>query len=412
MYYERHITGSLLEALTDTPVVLLNGPRQAGKSTLVQHIANNSHPASYLTFDDLGVLSAAKGDPAGFIQSFDVPVILDEIQKAPELFSVIKAEVDRKRRAGRFLLTGSADVMLLPGVSESLAGRMEIHTLYSLSQGEIEGIQETFVDTALGDSFILPSDAAEERDQILDRIVAGGYPEILERKTESRRRAWFNAYITTILQRDVRDISHIEDLMVMPRLMSLLAARTASLVNYAEISRSSGIAQSTLKRYMALLELAFLVQPVKPWSRNLSHRLVKAPRIFFNDSGLLVHLLGLTKQGLINMPDKLGAVLENFVVGELRKQITWSKERPGLFHFRTASGHEVDIILEDRTGMCTGIEVKASATVSSGDFNGLRFLQQSLGSNFRRGILLYPGCESIPFGENLAALPLSALWRI
>ena len=412
MYYERTICAPLLEALTDTPVVLLNGARQTGKSTLVQRLGKDTHRARYLTFDDSGVLSAAKDDPVGFIRGFDEPVILDEVQRVPELFPVIKAEVDKERQAGQFLLTGSADVMLLPKLSESLAGRMEIHTLWPLSQGEIAGEKESFVDAILGDSLSLPSVPVEERDQILDLIITGGYPEILERKTESRRRAWFDAYITTILQRDVRDIANIEDLAVLPRLLSLLAARTTALVNYAEISRSTGIAQSTLKRYMALLEMAFLVQPVRAWSGNLSQRLIKAPKLFLNDTGLLVHMLGYSKEGFLSDPNKLGPVLENFVVSELRKQITWSHTRPGLFHFRTSSGREVDILLEDRTDRCTGIEVKSSATVNSGDFSGLRFLKQTIGPAFNRGIVLYPGRESIPFGENLLALPLSALWKI
>ncbi len=399
-----------MESLGDTPVVLLNGARQTGKSTLVHQLARQKHPARYLTFDDPGAFSAAKNDPPGFIAGFDEPVILDEVQRVPELFPAIKIEVDRNRRPGRFLLTGSADVMLLPQLSESLTGRVEIHTLWPLSPGEINSSTGNFIDMTFADRFKLPPSQELAKDEAIALVSRGGYPEVLGRRAPHRHRAWFDAYITTILQRDVRDIANIEDLTALPRLLALLSARTASLVNYAEISRSTGIPQSTLKRYLALLEMTFLYQPLPAWNRNLSQRIVKSPKIILTDTGLLVHLLGFSEGKFFNDPDRFGPLFENYIVMELRKQSTWSQTRPRIFHFRTAKGREVDILLEDQTGKVVGVEVKASAKVDVGDFRGLKFLADTLGPAFRRGIVLYLGQEAIPFGQDLLALPISALW--
>jgi hypothetical protein len=258
--FRRNLTAPLLKALADSPVVLLHGARQTGKTTLVKTLARKQHRARYLTLDDAGVLSAARSDPAGFIGGLEGPVILDEVQRAPGLFVAIKAAVDRDRRPGRFLLTGSAHVMLLPQLSDSLAGRMELLTLWPLSQGEIEGVVEGFIDAAFG---VLPVLAEQKADPIA-RALRGGYPEVLRRTDEEGRRNWFGSYVTTILQRDVRDLAHIEGLTEMPRLLSLLAARAAGIQNFSELAQSSRIAPTTLKRYLALLETTFLIQELRP----------------------------------------------------------------------------------------------------------------------------------------------------
>ena len=406
----RNITHAILEALSDRPVVLVNGARQTGKSTLVQWMARNQHPARYITLDDATVLAAAREDPAGFLAGFDGPVILDEVQRAPELFMAIKAEVDRDRHPGRFLLTGSADVMLLPSLSESLAGRMEIHTLWPLSQGEIDSAKETFIDAIFTKSATPALDPTIDASDVVDRMLRGGYPEVVTRLSPSRRKAWFGSYVTTILQRDVRDLANIEHLRAMPRLLALLAARTASLLNFSELSRSLGLPQSTLKRYMALLETAFLLQPLPAWSANLGKRIVRSPKVVLNDSGLAAHLIGIDKQRLMTDPYLTGSLLESFVVTELRKQAGWSRTVPQLFHFRTQTGQEVDIVLEDAAGRVVGIEVKASATVAGNDFKGLRVLKESISGRFLRGIVLYLGSESVTFGPKLSAHPISALW--
>jgi predicted AAA+ superfamily ATPase len=407
----RNITANLLAALADSPVVLLNGARQTGKSTLVKTIAAKEHPARYLTLDDVSVLSAIRHDPQGFLAGLDGPVIVDEVQRAPELFVSIKAEVDRNRQPGRYLLTGSANVLLLPKLSESLAGRMEILSLWPLSQGELEGVREGFVDALFADKLPSIQPSAEDRAALLERIIRGGYPEVVSRANEARRRAWFGSYLTTILQRDVRDLANIEGLTDLPRLLSLLATRSAGLINFAELSRTSTIAQSTLKRYMGLLETTFLVQHLPAWSGNLGKRLVKAAKLTLNDTGLMAHLLGTTGERMVS-EGLIGPLLENFVAMELRKQITWSELQPQMFHWRTQTGQEVDILLEDARGRIVGIEVKASATVGSQDFKGLKALAEAIGDRFLRGIVLHTGRESIPFGSSLYAMPVDALWRV
>jgi uncharacterized protein len=412
--YNRMLRPQLIAALADTPVVFLNGARQTGKSTLVRELAENEHPARYLTFDDATVLAAARHDPAGFVAGLEGPVIIDEVQLAPDIFPPLKLAVDRSRLPGRFLLTGSANILLLPHVSESLAGRMEILTLWPLSQGEIEGVEENLTDRLFSTKFALPYSALKSagiRADLLTRLVRGGYPEALGRKTEERRRNWFGAYITTILQRDVREMANIEGLTELPRVLALLATRASSLHNLADISRSIDIPQTTLKRYLTLLETTFLLVPLPAWSSNLGKRLVKAPKLALSDTGLLTYLLGANEERLAEDSSLLGRVLENFVVTELRKQASWGKTKPQIFHFRTQTGQEVDIVMEDATGRLVGVEVKASATVNSGDFKGLRALQETAGKRFTRGALLYTGAEAVAFGADLFAIPLASLWR-
>ena len=406
----RNITPIILDALSDSPVVLLNGARQTGKSTLAKWLAQGPHPARYLTFDDATVFAAAQHDPAGFLSGIEGNVILDEVQRVPELFMAIKAEVDRNRVSGRFLLTGSTNILLLPRLSDSLAGRMEILTLWPFSQGEVAGIQESFVDVAFDDKPSSDIKDTEDRARLVKRIFTGGYPEILKRPAFTRRKAWFGSYITTILQRDVRDLANIEGLTEMPRLLSLLATRAASLLNFSELSRSCGIPQSTLKRYMTLLNTTFMITLLPAWSGNLGKRLVKAPKCFLNDTGLTTHLLGIDEGRISDETPLIGPLLENFVLLELLKQSTWSNVQPTLFHFRTQTGHEVDIIMEDSGGRIVGIEIKAATSLGSKDFRSLQMLQDTLGKRFCRGIVLYTGIEGISFGKNLFALPIQSLW--
>ncbi len=406
----RNITDNLMAALGDSPVVFLHGARQTGKTTLARWLSKNLHPARYLTFDDAGMLAAARNDPAGFLSGMEGPLIIDEVQRAPELFLAIKAEVDRKRRPGRFLLTGSADVLLLPHLSESLAGRMEILTLWPLSQGEIEGRKENFVDLVFKASFSPQTEKACSKLEYFKRVVTGGYPEILVRTSPKRKKAWFGSYITTILQRDIRDLANIEGLTELPRLLSLLAVRATSLLNFSEISRSLGMPQSTLKRYITLMETTFLIHIVPAWSGNLGKRLVKSPKLIVSDTGLMSYLLGLNDKRIASESPTSGVLLEDFAIMELYKQMSWSDTLPKIFHFRTQIGQEVDIVLEDAAGRVVGLEIKASTTPRAGDFKGLKVLADALGKRFVRGLLLYLGGEVIPFGVKLHALPVSSLW--
>ena len=408
---KRHLATALMESLTDSPVVFIQGARQTGKSTLAQSLAPLGHPARYLTLDDAGVLSAAKSDPQGFIAGLDGKVIIDEMQRAPELALAIKSAVDIRRVPGRFLLTGSANFLLLPKLAESLAGRIEIHMLWPLSQGEMARNRDNLVDAVFRRRFTVKPGVTEGWQKLAVRLARGGFPEILQRKDAERRAAWFGSYINTILQRDVRDIANIRDLSEFPRLLRLVAGRACSLVDYAGISRDLAMPQTTLKRYMGLLEATFLVQTIPPWSVNTDKRLVKSPKLLLNDSGLLVYLLGCDVARLRRDPMTGGKVLENFVAMELLKQRGWSKAQPNLFHFRTHGGDEVDLVLESKDGRVSGIEVKASATVTSNDFKGLKALAEVAGDRFVRGIVLYAGETVVPFARNLLAIPVSSLWN-
>ena len=407
---DRHATDALLDALHDTPVVYLQGARQTGKSTLVRAIAERQHPAQYLTLDTAAVLSAASNDPEGFIAGFDWPVVIDEVQRAPSLALAIKAAVDTTRRPGQFLLTGSASVMSLPALSDSLAGRMELHTLWPFSQGELGDVRETFVDRVFAEKLVTPDTVADSEKSLLDRVCTGGYPEIQTRKSRARRQAWFDSYVDAILQRDVRDLANIERLSEFPRLLALLASRAGGLLNFADLARTLGIPQTTLKRYMALMEMTFLVRVLPAWFSNLGKRLTKAPKLLLADTGLLTHLVEADRNRLRRNRTLLGHVLENFVAMELIKQLGWSKRRCRLFHFRTESGAEVDLVLEDSAGRLVGVEVKSATSMRQQDFRGLEELARLSGDRFVRGIVLCTGTTVVPFGWNLYQLPVSQLW--
>lgn len=419
-FHRRHLTTEVADALRDSPVVLLNGARQTGKTTLAQEFLGAAQ-ANYISLDDAVTLSAARSDAAGFLAGLldgcdeSAPLVIDEVQHAPELFPAIKLVVDRARRkkeavAGRFLLTGSANVLLLPKLSESLAGRMEVLTLWPLAQAEIEGGKGGFVDGLFAPAFKPTLPAGEAGPGLYQRVLHGGYPEALARVSDRRRKAWFDSYITAILQRDVRDLSHIENLTALPRLLQLLAARAGGILNLADVSRAVALPYATLHRYMSLLETTFLITPLPAWSHRLGTRLVKAPKLMLTDTGLAAALLGLDDARLQHEPLTRGALLENFVVMEISKQAGWSQAQPQLFHFRTQNGREVDLVLETSDGRIVGIETKAAATVTADDFKGLRHLAEVAHEKFVRGVVLYSGEKVVPFGKNLFAVPLRALW--
>jgi uncharacterized protein len=403
----RELMPELRASLADTPVAMLIGPRQSGKSTLVQALASELDGARYVTLDRGLSLAAAREDPAAFVAGAEGTLVIDEVQRAPDLLLEIKASVDRDRRPGRFVLTGSADVLALPRVAETLAGRMELLRLWPLSQGEIEGRRESFLDALLaGRPGDLVADAAPlSRSALLARIAAGGFPEAVKR-TGARRGRWFDSYLDTMLQREVQDIANVAGLAELPRLMQLLAARSTGLLNYAGLSRDLGIPQTTLKRYVALLEKAFIVRTVPAWFRNLGKRLVKSPKLILSDAGLLMHLLG----GGEGVERSFGAVLENFVTMELVKQASFGESRPAVYHYRTSAGHEVDALIEPRGGPLCGVEVKAAATLTSRDSRGLRSLAADLGDDLGAGVILHTGDEAAQLAPKIWALPISALW--
>lgn len=412
-------------ALQDSPIVLLNGARQVGKSTLAEMLAQpqpitqsaeksvqNSPiwgPAQYFTLDDQTTLTAAITSTTSFLQGLSQRVVIDEVQRAPEIFLAIKKQVDAKKKPGQFLLTGSANVMTLPRLADSLAGRMEIHTIWPFSQGEILGHKESFIDDCFsGQKWSHISTI--NWSMLMERVVTGGYPEVLKRTNAKRRQAWFSAYLTAILERDIRELANIEGLQELPRLLQLLAVRVGGLLNFADISRTAGISATTLKRYIALLEAVFLYVPLPAWFRNAEKRLVKSPKIYLNDTGLLSYLRGINVLQLITDHLHAGSLLENFVVMELRKQIGWNDTQVKLYHFRTQMGQEVDIVMEALGGRVVGIEVKSRSEVYANDFGALKTLAEIAGDQFVQGIILYTGRETVYFGDNLVAVSVSALW--
>ena len=404
----RHLAPRIREALLDRPVVTLVGPRQVGKSTLALELVDSGALSRYVTLDDVVTLAAARDDPAGFIAGLPHASVIDEIQRAPELYLAIKARVDRDRRPGSFLITGSADVLVLPGIAEALVGRAEILTLLPLSAGELTGHREDFVAWAFSGEPPIPTTVVAEGD-IISRIVRGGFPEPSLAGSRFRER-WFGSYVTTIVRREVQDLAHITGLADLPRLLAMLAARSASLLNTAELSRTSGLPQTTLRRYLTLIEGAFVTSTLSAWTGDAGRRLARAPKLHLTDTGLAAWLTGSDERRLLTERERLGALLESFVAMEIRKQLTWSSHGAGCWHFRDRDGAEVDFVLEHPDGRVVGIETKAAAVVSSGDTRGLRFLADRLGDRFHAGYVLSMMPEAIPLGPKLTALPIDSLW--
>lgn len=405
--YARDLESKLNSALSDTPVVLIHGARQVGKTTLAQAVGKASREV--FSLDRTPVLTAATSDPDGFVDGLNGPVFIDEIQRAPGLFPAIKHAVDRDRTPGRFLLTGSANVLALPKLSESLAGRMEVCTLWPLTQAEIEGAKNCLIDSLFADG-PLRTKSATTKESIWDRLLRGGYPEAVSRSQADRRQSWFESYVDTILQRDVRDLSNIDKLTEMPRLLQLLAARSSGLLNYTDLGNGLSMPQSTVKRYVALLETVFLVRMLPAWTSNLSSRVIKSPKVHLLDSGLTASLLGIDRKRLDADGSIRGHLLESFVAMELVKLAAVSTIRPKAHHFRTTSGREVDVVLEATDGRIVGVEVKASASIDPSAFRGMEALREAAGDRFHRGITLYGGDQVVPFGKGLWAMPFAELW--
>ena len=404
--YPRLIGQRIAEAMADTPVVLLAGPRQAGKTTLVRQISDDGR--RYLTLDDELTLLSAREDPVGMIRSLDSAVI-DEIQRAPALLLAIKKSVDEDRRPGRFLLTGSANLMALPTVADSLAGRMETLLLLPLSQSEIEGQSANWLDSVFSGRIPQPTAQAHSVD-LVDRVLRGGYPEAISRPTSRRRIAWARQYLDALLQRDVRDISGIEKLDQLPRFLRALAQTAGQMCNYTQLGGQVGLDSKTAAKYVGVFEQIFLLRRVDVWARNRLNRVVKTAKLQFIDSGLLATLLNLTADEVQRDRTRFGNVLESFVFGELLKATTTADGDYGLLYYRDADKVEVDVVIENALGQLVGVEVKASATVNERDLRGLRKLSALAGDQFRMGVLLYDGDETLPLGDNIWAAPLSTLW--
>lgn len=404
-FYARFVLARVHQALRDTPVVILNGPRQCGKTTLVRYLIGGHR--SYLTLDDDTVLASAHSDPTAFLRGLD-RASLDEVQRAPELLRAIKRVVDQDRRPGRFLLTGSADLLALPRVSESLAGRMEVITLLPLAHSELLGRRPRFLDHAFRGRLGSIASPVIGPD-LVELMLAGGYPELLAR-TPARRQQWVREYARAVIMRDVRDVAEIDRLDEMPRLLRALAHHAGQLLNFAELGGVLGLDAKTARRYLGILEQVYLVRRLEPWFTNRLKRMIKTPKLHFLDSGLLAVLRGLTADRLAADRAAMGALLESFVYSEIAKLISWTDREVTVHHYRDKDQYEVDLVLERDDGAIIGIEVKAAATVTEHDFRGMRRLAAACGDQFQLGLVLYDSETSVPFGERLFAAPISALW--
>jgi len=394
------------------PSVFISGSRQAGKSTLAYKIAKENLNAEYVSFDDLSLLSFAKSNPEGFLDQIPKPAVIDEVQMAPELFIHLKQYIDRKRLAnenpnGDFLLTGSSSVTTIPSLAEALVGRVFLITLLPFSSSEIAQKNDNFIPMIFREETFVRSHIREAF-SLSEAIRKATFPQ-LSIDTKINPSDWFNSYIQTLLNRDVRNIAQIEKLHELPHILKVMASRTGGLINDADLARTTQLNQMTFRRYRSLLSNVFLTFLVPPWFGNIGKRLIKAPKIYFSDTMLMIYLLGYEVSGLKTIDMNItGMVLENYVATELQKQLSVSGDG-SLFFFRTGDNKEVDFIIEKRNGEMVGIEVKNSATITSTDFAGLRFLKEHIKERFIRGIILYPGQDLIPFDSDMIAMPLYAL---
>lgn len=404
--YPRRIEARVAEALADTPVVLLAGPRQAGKTTLVRQMAGRG--VRYLTLDDALTLLAAREDPAGMIRSLDRAVI-DEIQRAPQLLLAIKKSVDEDRRPGRFLLTGSANLMTLPAVADSLAGRMETLALLPLSQSELHGGLANWLDRAFA-GHLLQASSPRVGEALVDAVLRGGYPEAVARATPRRRTAWARQYIDAIIQRDIRDVADLDRLDQLPLFFRALAQVSGQLCNYTQLGGQVGLDHKTAARYIGVLEQMYLLRRVEVWAGNRLKRMVKTPKLQFLDSGLLAALLDLGPAMVGQDRSRFGNVLESFVYGELLKHATTANDDYQLLYYRDHDQFEVDIVVENAGGELIGVEVKAAASLKANDLRGLKRLASIAGKQFKLGVILYDGSETLPLGDRLWAAPISSLW--
>ncbi|MBV9183673.1 MAG: ATP-binding protein [Acidobacteria bacterium] len=394
-------------ALRDTRVVAISGPRQSGKTTLARRLARQGR--TYLTLDSQPTLAAARSDPVAFIRGLD-RVIIDEVQRAPDLLLAIKESVDEDPRPGRFLLTGSANLLTVKSMHESLAGRIEIVSLYPLGRSErLRSKTPQFINNIFRGQVPRPAEPLIG-DKLLRLVAAGGYPDAIKRRADRRRQDWYLTYIKSIVERDIPEIADVAMPDRIPKLLEICARFAGQLTNLSEMGRAIGLDHKTVEHYLRVLEQIYLVQRVQPWSRNELSRLVKTPKLHFIDSGLLTSMRGYSLARLRSDRSLFGPLLESFVFSELLKATAWAGQRVSLFHYRDKDLLEVDFVLENSAGEIVGIEVKAAASVVRRDFAGLERVAAAAGTAFVQGILLYDGEKSLSFANNLAAAPLPTLW--
>ena len=407
----RLLHAGVRESLSDTRVVAVVGPRQAGKSTLVQQVVAELPSATYASLDDAEVRALARDDPAGFVEGRPGLLAIDEIQRVPDLMLAIKSSVDRDQRPGRFLITGSSQLSANRAVSETLAGRIERHTLWPLSQGEFERHRETFLDRLLAGELGAAGSMLTKRDY-LERAVAGGFPEAVSRGGV-RRRAWFTAFVETVIEREAPGISASPRTADLPRLLRSVAARHAGVLNVSDLAADAQLPRSSVLRYLDVLEAVFLTVRIPAWSPNLSQREIRAPKIFLTDSGLAAALRRAEVEALI-LPELArgadGPIVEGFVLAELLRQSAVASDPPFLHHYRDRDGLEIDLVVEMPDGRIAAIEVKAGAGVPSSAVRNLTSMRDRLGSRFTAGIVLHSGPHATVLGDRIAGMPLATLW--
>lgn len=407
---DRRARGAILEALGDTRVVVVVGARQVGKSTLALEIVKGDFPATVINLDERATREAVVADPAGALSDLEGPAFIDEVQRGGnDLLLEIKAAVDRDKRPGRFLLTGSANLLATRRTFEALTGRMEIIRLSPLAQSEIEGSSTSFVDALFANEPVRVADAAKGRRAFVERVVRGGYPAVLDRAGR-RREAWFASYLEAALGRDLREISDAHKLRELPSLLRLLATQAANLFVVSGAAKRLGLDRRTVEAYCDLLEAAFLIRRIPGWRPGIGAREARTPKVYVTDSGLLCYLLGADALRLAGDDQVTGKALENFVAMEVARHADWAQTATGIFHYRSGR-REIDLVLESRSGEIACVEVKAAASFGPRDWRAMEALRDERGDSFRSGFMLYAGERTLALGDRLWAVPISALWQ-
>lgn len=403
----RRLQARVANGLDSSRVVAVVGARQVGKTSLVRRFETRDR--AFVSLDDFGPLTQAQADPAGFVGALGRKSIVDEIQRAPNLLLAIKSVVDRDAAKGHFLLTGSANIMALPKLADSLAGRMTVFELFPFAEAEIERARCNVVDQLYAPERPWRAVACDQA-EIVRRIVRGGYPEAVFSRDDAARDRWFASYLLAMIQRDIREIAQVSDIAAMGRLLAVLAARTGRIVNYTSLSSEAGIPKSTLLRYVTLLEQTFLVHRMPAWSFDLGRRLTKLPKLFLGDVGVAAHLMHADTARLLADRNLLGGLLETFVANELRKHASWSDRRTAHYHYREHDGVEVDFVLETAAGERVAVEVKATASPTHSDARGLLRLMDDSKLGLVRGIVVHTGSMIVPIRRNVHGVPISVFW--
>lgn len=402
MFYERYLKKNILSALEAFPAVLITGARQTGKSTLAIGLCDN-----YITLDDITLLGLAKDDPVMFVSNLTTPIVIDEIQKAPTLLPAIKMAIDKNRKRGQFILTGSANVLDFKNIGDTLAGRLAIFELSSLSNIEINTSDKLFIESVFAEEFTPPRDIKMSEGEVYKRMIDGMYPDVINQKDKKLKYIWFSSYISTYIERDVRDIENIRNIDKFANLINILASRSANIINKSDIAIASGIDSKTLDNHLSLLELIYQIKRVKPYHANIGKRFVKSEKLFFTDTGVLSFLLSIQDLDALLTSSLIGSIYETFVFNELYKQVSYLLDGTKIYYYRTLDKKEIDFCIE-RGGKLVAIEVKFAKRIVKNDFRHIIDLQEA-SKNFHLGVIIYMGEHTLSFGDRLWAIPFGAI---